>query len=184
MSAASVSMSNRAPNSLAIPVRRASQPSRPSSTPITAVRPIVSQSSSGVAGRPIRRATSATSTARIVVTTLAGPNRGYGCRRARDTPVLTRPNPIAGARLYRRGVPHQNVHRCMMRPERSGWRRLPRRDPREVLGTPSDDEVLVHALYSGISRPDRGARVRRARPAERMGPNACALSERPNFRRP
>ena len=67
-SAASVSMSKRAPNALAIRLRRASQPSTPSRTAMTAVAIDAAAAALGFTGSPIRLAINATIMTRIMVT--------------------------------------------------------------------------------------------------------------------
>jgi hypothetical protein len=65
---ASVSTSNRAPKALAIRLRRASQPSTPSSTVIRTARAVAVAATRGTAGSPMRLAMSVASIARIIVT--------------------------------------------------------------------------------------------------------------------
>ena len=71
-------MSNRAPNALDIPERRASQPSSPSSTVATIAAAAAAAAMTGTLASPMTPATRATSAARAMVTQLAGPNVTYG----------------------------------------------------------------------------------------------------------
>jgi len=67
ISSASISMSKRAPKSLAIRLRRASQPSTPSSSVTTTLAAAALAAIAGTLGSPIRLTTSETSSARTVV---------------------------------------------------------------------------------------------------------------------
>ena len=78
MSSASVSMSNRAPNALDTPERRASQPSVPSRTVTAIASTVAAHASAGVYGSPSVAASSATSASLAEVMTLAAPNRRNG----------------------------------------------------------------------------------------------------------
>ena len=70
-------------NALAMPVRRASQPSTPSSTVAAPAAPATIHPALGSVGSPMNPATIATRNARTIVIWLAGPNRGNGwCARA------------------------------------------------------------------------------------------------------
>jgi len=68
ISRASVSMSKRAPKALAMRVRRASQPSIPSSTAAAVASAIASAGTPAPACSPIKPANSATSAPRTTVT--------------------------------------------------------------------------------------------------------------------